>query len=477
MKITTEINGFIEDYVKELREGNASLFVGAGISRGAGYVDWKGLLCDIANSLGLDINKEYDLLSIAQYHVNKHGRTRINKTILEEFTEELEETENHNIIARLPFQTIWTTNYDTLIEDACKKYNKIVDVKSSVKQLFYNKPKRDLVLYKMHGSIEYPDDAVLTKEDYEGYFTTHEAFITALSGELISKTLLFIGFSFSDPNIDYILSRLNFKYKHKEKEHYCLLKKYSLNDFDNCQADLEYNLRKQQLLIMELKRYGITTILIEQYSDITLILYEIERRFRKKSIFISGSAEEYTPFSNLQAQKFVHLLAKSIIQKGYVIINGFGWGIGSAVINGALEAIYKNPKKYSENQLVLKPFPQFETGSKKLPELWEEYRYNMISQSGVSIIISGNKKDNDGNIINADGVYREFEIANEKGVIPIPIFYTGYMANEIFEKIKEDPLKYYNSNETFEKIEKLKIDFDDIETSVKLIMDIINCLN
>ena len=28
-----------------------------------------------------------------------------------------------------------------------------------------------------------------------------------------------------------------------------------------------------------------------------------------------------------------------------------------------------------------------------------------------------------------------------------------------------------------EKIEKLKIDFDDIETSVKLIMDIINCLN
>lgn len=206
MKITTEINGFIEDYVKELREGNASLFVGAGISRGAGYVDWKGLLCDIANSLGLDINKEYDLLSIAQYHVNKHGRTRINKTILEEFTEELEETENHNIIARLPFQTIWTTNYDTLIEDACKKYNKIVDVKSSVKQLFYNKPKRDLVLYKMHGSIEYPDDAVLTKEDYEGYFTTHEAFITALSGELISKTLLFIGFSFSDPNIDYILT-------------------------------------------------------------------------------------------------------------------------------------------------------------------------------------------------------------------------------------------------------------------------------
>ena len=39
-----EINAFINDYVKDLRSGHASIFVGAGISRGAGYVDWKGLL-------------------------------------------------------------------------------------------------------------------------------------------------------------------------------------------------------------------------------------------------------------------------------------------------------------------------------------------------------------------------------------------------------------------------------------------------
>ncbi len=42
----------------------------ADISRGAGYVDWKELLEDIANSLDLDINRELDPLSIAQCHVN-----------------------------------------------------------------------------------------------------------------------------------------------------------------------------------------------------------------------------------------------------------------------------------------------------------------------------------------------------------------------------------------------------------------------
>ena len=160
---TPEINGFINDYVKDLRSGNASVFVGAGISRGAGYVDWKGLLKDIAEALHLDIDKEYDLLSIAQYHVNANGRARINKKILDEFTEENEETENHRILARLPFRTMWTTNYDNLIEDTCNKYNKVVDDKYCVKQLFQNKPKSDLILYKMHGDIDFPADAILTK--------------------------------------------------------------------------------------------------------------------------------------------------------------------------------------------------------------------------------------------------------------------------------------------------------------------------
>ncbi|WP_035108676.1 SIR2 family protein [Flavobacterium denitrificans] len=473
MDITTaEINGFINDYVKDLRSGNASVFVGAGISRGAGYVDWKGLLSEIAESLNLDINKEYDLLSIAQYHVNKHGRTRINKKILEEFTEENEETENHRILARLPFRTIWTTNYDNLIEDTCNKYNKIVDDKYSVDKLFLNRPKADLILYKMHGDIESPGEAILTKEDYEGYFNTHEPFITTLSGELISKTFLFIGFSFTDPNIDHVLSRLNFKYKAKNREHYCLLKKYNIADFNNDQAELDYNLRKQQLFISELKRFGITTILIEDYSDITAILSEIEKRYNSHSVFISGSAIEYGEFTPLEAQSFIHLLSKEIIKKKLNVINGFGLGVGSAVINGALDAVYSENKKYSENQLVLKPFPQFPSGVKDLKQLWEEYRHNMISRAGIIVILFGNIETEDG-IINADGVKIEFQIAIEKGLIPIPIFYTGYMAQEIFEDIVKDYSDYNLTKELFNAISNLKFDKDDLNKSIREIISII----
>lgn len=469
---TPQINAFINDYVNDLRNGNASVFVGAGISRGAGYVDWKGLLEDIAKSLDLDINREHDLLSIAQYHVNSNGRARINKRILKEFTEENEETENHKIIARLPFRTIWTTNYDNLIEDTCNKYNKIVDDKHSVDQLFQNKPKADLVLYKMHGDIDFPGKAILTKEDYEAYFDTHQAFISALSGELISKTFLFIGFSFTDPNIDHVLSRLNYKYKQKDREHYCILKKYNLADFEGDQAELDYNIRKQNLFIIELKRFGITAILIDDYPDITLILKEIEKRYNSHSVFISGSAVEYGDFTPIEAQNFIHLLSKELIRKNFNVVNGFGLGVGSAVINGALDAVYSDPKKYSENQLILKPFPQFPSGEKQLADLWEEYRQNMISRAGISIILFGNKIDGE-SIINAGGVKREFEIALEHGLVPIPIPYTGYMAKEIFDEISAEFGKFNLSDELYNDIAQLTLDKEDLPKSVKQIVSIV----
>jgi hypothetical protein len=79
-----------------------------------------------------------------------------------------------------------------LIEDSLKAANKVVDIKHQVKQLANTRPKRDVVIYKMHGDVHHPADAILTKEQYESYYKTHEAFVTALSGDLISKTFLFM---------------------------------------------------------------------------------------------------------------------------------------------------------------------------------------------------------------------------------------------------------------------------------------------
>src|SRR5690606_40455292 len=68
----------------------------------------------------------------------------------------------------------------------------------------------------------------------------------------------------------------------------------------------DYNVRKQELIINDLKRYGIKTLLVDGYEEITKILREIESRFKKKTIFISGSAEVYSPYEKQESIEFIH---------------------------------------------------------------------------------------------------------------------------------------------------------------------------
>ena len=477
MKFNNEIELFIKDFVKDLSEGTASIFAGAGLSVPAGFVNWSELMEDIALDLGLTIDNEKDLISLAQFHVNEHRtRSKIIRKILDEFIEESELSENHRIISRLPISSIWTTNYDHLIESAFRDEDKIADVKYTNKQLLTNRPKRDVIIYKMHGDANHPTDAILTREQYEQYYQTHDSFINALTGELITKTFLFIGFSFNDPNLNYVLSRLNYKFREEKRQHYCFVKRHKLGDYLNPdESTLDYNLKKQHLIINDLKRYGIKSLMIEDYNAITLVLEDIEASYKKKTIFISGSAETYEPFDINEAQYFIHLLSKKIIENDFRIINGFGWGVGTFVINGALESIYSKPFKHSETQLILKPFPQTGSGKIKLPDLWEEYRQKIISLSGISLFLFGNKKV-DEKIAEANGVIREFEISVSKGNICIPIGCTGYASSKIYDLIIENPDNYYEDPSIILPFIKKLANEESLHNKIDVIIKLLNLI-
>jgi len=81
------------------------------------------------------------------------------------------------------------------------------------------------VIYKMHGDIEHAHEAILSRDDYERYHQTHGPFITALSGDLVEKTFLFLGFSFTDPNLEFILSRIRTTFIHHQRQHFCIMRR------------------------------------------------------------------------------------------------------------------------------------------------------------------------------------------------------------------------------------------------------------
>ena len=80
--------------------------------------------------------------------------------------------------------------------------------------------------------------------------------------------------------------------------------------------------------------------------------------------------------------------------------------MGSAVISGALSEIYHNQKKSLTDQLILRPFPQGDDAK----AMWEAYRQDMISYSGISIFLLGNKKEN-GITVLSNGMWSEYEIS------------------------------------------------------------------
>ncbi len=449
--MSKKVEHFIKDFLREIEENNAAIFAGAGLSAASGFVDWKALLKDFAIDLDLDIDKESDLVSLAQYHLNKNANNRhsLNDKIANEFHHGKIPNVNHQILARLPISIYWTTNYDKLIEKSLENVGKIVDVKYTTQHLAKTIHGRDAIIYKMHGDVEHPDDAIISKDQYERYYDSHGAYINTLSGDLVSKTFLFIGFSFTDPNLDYVLSRIRVTFKNNQRKHYCIFREVKQYK-DELPADYDYRKIKQALAISDLLRFNIHVLLVSEYEEITAILKEIEDRFKRKTIYISGSAHEFGTWGQEVSEKFISDLSRAIIKNGFRIVSGFGLGVGSSVITGVLEEIYLNKKEKLQDQLLLRPFPQGEKGKAQ----WDLYRKDMISYAGISLFIFGNKLE-DGKLVTANGVHREFEISVEQKAIVVPLGATGYVANDLWNKVKDDYLKYTGTNESVDLFKEL----------------------
>lgn len=433
---------FLREYIKVIRDGNAAVFAGAGLSRPSGFVNWKELLRPLAKDIGLNIDEEHDLTAVAQYVRNEYGtRSSINSTILEAFSKDVKKNENVSILTRLPIYTYWTTNYDRLIEEGLRDANRNCDVKIDYRQLSNTKRDRDAIVYKMHGDVEHPAEAVLTKDDYVQYERNHPLFRSVLQGDLISKTFLFLGFSFEDPNLDSLLSQVRLLLDENIRNHYCFMKRVIKNDTMDDES-FGYEKARQDLREADLKRYGIQTIFVDDYSEITEILRELENAVLANNVFISGSADFFDgTWSKAEIEELAYKLANKLVKEGFRVTSGFGLGIGSSVINGALDEIYNSRYKQISDHLCMRPFPQGISDVEDRKEKWKKYREDILSENGVAIFLSGNKKVG-GNKSIADGCLQEYEIAKQNKCMIIPIGTTGDAARYIYDDIKDNIEKY-----------------------------------
>lgn len=440
MVLAPEIVAFCKKFARDMSDGNVAIFAGAGLSAPAGFVNWRELLAPFALELKLDIERESDnLVRFAQYSQNhKSGnRAHLNEALITAFPTMATPATNHGVLARLPITTYWTTNYDRLLETALADAKKIADVKHTDSQLPFAKPRRDAVVYKMHGDVDHPQDAVLTRDDYEGYALKRMGFVNALIGDLTGKTFLFLGFSFTDPNLEQVLSQLRLRYQSGQREHFCLLRRPRPADFKS-QEEFLYAQVRQSHFVTDLKRYNVTALEIDDYNQITETLLTIERFYRRRSVFISGSASNYLPWDESSANTFFRELGAILVDHDFRIVSGFGLGVGNSLITGAIERAYSRGGARLDYFLEVRPFPRDIADPVQRAAIWQTYRKELLSLSGIALFFFGNKMVGQSSVL-ADGVQKEFDIAVSLGVATLPVGATGFMAKQLSDTVLQAP--------------------------------------
>lgn len=419
----------VKKFTDAIDNGEAAIFAGAGMSAGAGFVQWSGLLKDAAEELCYTIDEHTDLVALAQYYVNEtKDRMSFFDAIKKNFPGGTSPLENHRILASLPIETYWTTNYDHLIEDALMQEGKKVDVKKTVSSISVSSGGSDVIVYKMHGDIDDPTTCILTRDDFENYDQTYKAFLDNLTYDLRNKTFLFLGLSFDDPNLHRVFSYVRKLCKGNHRRHFFITRKVIKNAKESDES-FKQRQREQALFVEDLKNYGITTCLIDDFAEITDILKAIKASYQRRSVFLSGAATFYDTFPENEVKNFVRDLSSALIHEGFRIINGYGLGFGNEVIAGAMSQLEKE-KRHIDGNLIIRPFPQ---GISDHKEMWKQHRTDMISHTGISIFLFGNKKDIDGKKINSNGMQEEYDISKQHGNFLIPVGATGDMAQKLWD--------------------------------------------
>ncbi len=96
----------------------------------------------------------------------------------------------------------YTTNYDNFLERALELHGRSPAVIAVEAQIGLSS--QDCEIIKFHGDLDHPDKIVMTESHYEQRLSLSTAMDYRLRADLLGRVVLFVGYSFRDPNVSYL---------------------------------------------------------------------------------------------------------------------------------------------------------------------------------------------------------------------------------------------------------------------------------
>lgn len=212
-----------EELVAKLANGQLILFVGAGVSMSLGLPSYAKLIQEIGEQIGYDgsIFEGFgDYLTLAEYyHLEKSGLLELQRHLQagwRKTRKEVLESSAHHAIVELGCRLIYTTNFDTFLEQAHRGLNRRYRTIRSAKDLVDLADDRVHVV-KLHGDLTSPSTMVFTETSYFERLSFESPLDLKLRTDALGKSLLFIGYSLSDINVRYLLFRLQRQWEKEPK--------------------------------------------------------------------------------------------------------------------------------------------------------------------------------------------------------------------------------------------------------------------
>lgn len=442
---------FINAIIANKQENGISAFVGAGLCSDAQMPDWLHLLQPCAEELGVFIDENTDLFKFAQYYANTFGYNKLRKLINKTLNTYQHDSTLVSSILNVGFKSIWTTNYDKIIENNIIKLNAFSNTIFDEKDLVNISWQNRINIFKLNGDISNLNNIVITQNDIDNYQNNHALFLTFLKRELVTNTFIFIGYSFNDHIVLSALAEINHYLGESSNTHYTIMKNKHTDDFKMFIEDLE-------------KRYHIKTVLVEEYVEIPLLLDKLKRRILDSNVFISGSFEYLSSEEDTFAYSLCKSLGEKLIDSNYNIVTGFGRNIGYYISGVVTQKIINNNIGNIEERLIMRPFAHIMTAEEDT-----HFRKLLINNANSTIYMFGQHLKN-GQPENSRGTLEEYELAKSMKKIIIPIGVTGYSSREIFNDVKRN-LIYYPYLEQYIDVLENEKDVDVLSSCIVAILN------
>ncbi|MBT7336040.1 MAG: hypothetical protein HN856_16800 [Gammaproteobacteria bacterium] len=277
--------------VERLLENGVVPFVGAGVSVAGGFPSWKNHLRQQGTTAGIDSDRIEHYLANGQYETvieeieSKRGRDVFAQEIRDVFSKTGEITGITLRLSELFSDTLITTNYDRLLEQALDTGSKKIQAVHGIDALTKADPKQ-ITIYKLHGDTKTPHRCILGKSQYDTVYGADRLDMTLPIPKLLqyyftNSSLLFVGCSMRNDRTMQVFKAVKQSLGDRD-----LPQHFSIEQLPDAEEDLVT--RNAELLSL-----GMTAIWYEsgQYH----LVEEILRHARNEVTYLQGDIEKHRP--------------------------------------------------------------------------------------------------------------------------------------------------------------------------------------